>query len=216
MRRLLPLLLAALLGVGAAVLVACGSSGTGLIPAASAGPLVSDFQAVERAAQAGNGESEATEAALSTTEHDFHLLPSSIDAGLRGRLAEGIRQLRATALEMCAQPAATSTTSTGETSTQTKPPTTSTGTQTTSTGASTAPAPTTGAGTTPTTPTEGGTAPEAGSEEGPTGEGGASGGPGSAGSAGGSSPGAGQGSGSGAGEGTHDGGVSGGTGSGEQ
>ncbi len=202
-RRLLPLPLAALLGVLAAVLVACGSSGTGLIPAASAGPLASDFQAVERAAQAGNGSCGATEAALSTTEHDFHLLPSSVDAGLHGRLAEGIRQLRATALEMCAQPAATSTTSTGETSTQTQidpPATTSTGTQTTSTGTSTTPASTTGAGTTPTTtPSEGGTAPEVG--EGQAGEGGASGG---------------QGPGAGADEGAKGGGASGGTGSGEQ
>jgi hypothetical protein len=200
MRRLLPLLLAAPLGVLAAVLVACGSSGTGLIPAANAGPLASDFQAVERAAQAGNGSCGATEAALSTTEHDFHLLPSSVDAGLRGRLAEGIRQLHATALEMCAQPAATSTTSTGETSTQTNSApsstTTSTGAQTTSTGTSTAPASTTGIETTPTTtPSEGGTAPEVGESQ--AGEGGASGGQGT-------------------GEGAKGGGVSGGTGSGEQ
>jgi hypothetical protein len=223
-RRLLPLPLAALLGVLAAVLVACGSSGSGLIPSANAGPLASDFQAVERAAQAGNGDCNGTAAALSTTEHDFHLLPSSVDAGLRGRLAEGIRQLRTTALEMCAQPAAASTTSTSETSTQTKiiPPstTTSTGTQTTSTGTSTLPESTTGAGTTPTTtPSEGGTAPEVGSGEGQTGEGGASGGQGGAGSggsSGGGSSGAGQGPGAGAGEGAKGGGISGGTGSGEQ
>ncbi len=218
-RRLLPLPLAALLGALAAVLVACGSSGSGLIPSANAGPLASDFQAVERAARAGNGSCSATEAALSTTEHDFHLLPSSVYAGLRGRLAEGIRQLRTTALEMCVQPVAASTTSTGETSTQTitPPSTTSTGMQTTSTGTSTTPESTTGAGTTPTTtPSEGGTAPEVGSGEGQAGEDGASGGQGSPSGGGSSSPGAGQGPGTGAGEGAKGGGISGGTGSGEQ
>jgi hypothetical protein len=222
------------LGVLAAVLVSCGGSGAGLIPAENSSPLLSDFQAVERAAKAGNGSCGTTQAALRTTEQDFHRLPTSIDAGLHGRLAEGIRQLRATALEMCEQPLAASTTSTGEASTPTKsqakgaPPssTTSTETTTTSTGTSTSPTSTTGSGTTGTTqtPTEGGTAPGAEGNEGQAGEGSAGGGQGGAdggsgspgGGAGGAAGGQGSGSGSGAGEGAGSDGVSGGTGSGER
>ncbi|HXA54554.1 MAG TPA: hypothetical protein VNV37_06740, partial [Solirubrobacteraceae bacterium] len=73
------LLCAALLGAGAAVLVSCGGSGAGLIPSEDAGPLVSDFQAVERAAANGNGDCGPTQAALSTTERDFQTLPASVD-----------------------------------------------------------------------------------------------------------------------------------------
>ena len=43
--------LAALLGVLAAVLISCGGSGAGLIPAGKAGPLQSDFEAVAQAAK---------------------------------------------------------------------------------------------------------------------------------------------------------------------
>ncbi len=173
------LLSAAVLGVGAAVLVSCGSSGAGLIPAQSAGPLLRDFQAVEAAAKAGDGDCTGTEAALRTTENDYHTLPSSVDAGLRARLEEGISDLHARALALCAQPLA-QTTTTGESTSTTKaaaPPTattetpTTTGeqTSTTGTGASTTPSATTPSGT------EGGTAPGVGNGEGQAGE---SGGPG--------------------------------------
>jgi hypothetical protein len=143
--RAFKLATAALLGVGAALLVACGTSGTGLIPAASAGPLQSDFEAVAQAAQTGNGNCLATESALGKTEQDFLALPSTVDAGLRGRLREGIANLRKVALAMCAQPSATATT--GATTTTT-PPTTSS-TQTT-------PSTTTSTQTTTVTPPESG------------------------------------------------------------
>src|ERR1700681_1985530 len=42
------LLVAGALGVGAALLVSCGSSGKGLIPTGNAGPLQSDYEAVAR------------------------------------------------------------------------------------------------------------------------------------------------------------------------
>ncbi len=138
MRRLTALLPAALLGVGAAVLVSCGSSGAGLIPAQNAGPLLSDFQAVERAALKGDGDCAQTEAALSSTERDFQALPASIDAGLHGRLQEGISNLRKRALEMCTQPLTQNTTTGEATSTSTvatkiasPPPSSTTATQTT-------------------------------------------------------------------------------------
>ena len=100
MRSLIRLLTAALLGVGAAVLVSCGSSGKGLIPLAYAGPLQTDFQAVLQAAQEGDGSCTATEAAIRKTEHDLQALPSSVDDGLRGRLAEGVANLSVRAREL--------------------------------------------------------------------------------------------------------------------
>ncbi len=156
-RRLTHLLPAGLLGVGAAVLVSCGSSGAGLIPAGNAQPLVKDFQAVEAAATKGNGDCTATKAALHTTERDFQSLPANVNAGLRSRLHEGIVHLQSLALELCAQPP------TGTTGTTTTPPPAKTkSTPPTSTGETTG---TTESGSTPgaTTPSggaEGGTSPE--------------------------------------------------------
>ncbi|MGH2853784.1 MAG: hypothetical protein ACRDLF_06295 [Solirubrobacteraceae bacterium] len=175
MRRPLHLLLAALLGVLAAVLVSCGSSGAGLIPAENAGPLLADFQAVERAAKAGNGSCSATEAAILATERDFQRLPAGIDAGLHGKLQEGVSKLRELALETCALPA--SQTTTGETASTAKtavPPTTTTTETQTNPTSTIETAPTgTAPGTTQPSGTEGGTAPGVGSGEGQAEEGGA-------------------------------------------
>jgi hypothetical protein len=130
MHTLIRLAVASILGVAAAVLVSCGSSGTGLIPAAAAGPLQSDFEAVAHAAAAGNGSCAATESALGKTEQDFLALPASVDRGLHARLEQGIANLRKRALAMCIQP--TTGTSTVETQTSTTPPpTASTETSTT-------------------------------------------------------------------------------------
>jgi hypothetical protein len=163
MRNLLRLIPAGLLGAGAAVLISCGSSGKGLIPLANAGPLQGDFQAILRAAQEGNGNCAATEAQIRKTERDLAALPSTVDGGLRGRIAEGVTNLSARARALCAQPLAQTTTTT-ETTTTTSPPATTTGTQPTATT-------TTPTATTPGTGTpseEGGTqAPgEGGAEEG--------------------------------------------------
>jgi hypothetical protein len=152
----LRVLLAGLLGVSAALLVACGGSGKGLIPTANAGPLQSDFEAVAQAAESGEGSCTATEAAIEKTESDFAALPTSVDAGLRKTLSVGIANLRSRALALCAQPLpqTTSTTKTNTTpatttNTQTTPPPTTTHTETTTT-------PTTPAPTTPTATTPGG------------------------------------------------------------
>jgi cytoskeletal protein RodZ len=172
-RLRLRVLLAGLLGVAAALLVACGSSGKGLIPSATAGPLQSDFEAVAQAAESGEGNCTATEAAIAKTEGDLAALPSTVDAGLRKTLSLGIANLRHRALALCAQPIpqATSTTKTSAptttTSTQTTP-TTTTDTETTTT-------PTTPSTTTPpTATTPGGGTPAPGNESQP----GASSGPG--------------------------------------
>ncbi|MBA3808865.1 MAG: hypothetical protein H0X28_10825, partial [Solirubrobacterales bacterium] len=102
-------LLAGLLGLAAALLISCSSSGKGLIPASAAGPLESDFEAVQQTAETANGDCTTTEAALSKTAEDFAALPVSIDAGLRYNLRQGIANLRVRAHEMCTQPSAQST-----------------------------------------------------------------------------------------------------------
>jgi hypothetical protein len=146
--RLAPVALAALLGVAAAVLVACGSSGNGLIPAAQAEPLHADIEAVERAAEEGNGNCTATEAALLKTDQDYAALPRAVNATLRGKLRLGIENLHKVAQEACAQPIAQTTSTTAPNTA----PTTSTPTTTT-------PKTT----TTPTTPTT--TTPPSGERE---------------------------------------------------
>ena len=161
--RLIRPLCAALLGVAAALLVACGSSGKGLIPAANAGPLQSDFEAVAQAAQSGEGNCARTEAAIGKTVQDFAALPTTVDAGLRNTLSNGITNLRRRALALCTQPlpqatVTTNTPTTPTTSTQTTPPT-PTHTETTTT-------PTTPPATTPTSTTPGGGTPAPESEPG--------------------------------------------------
>jgi hypothetical protein len=131
----LRVLLAIALGVAAALLVACGGSGKGLIPVADAGPLQSDFEAVAQAAENGDGSCTATESALLKTDQDFAVLPSSVDSGLRSTLHQGIENLRKRALALCTQPLpqATVTTTTPKTTTSdttTTPPPTETETET--------------------------------------------------------------------------------------
>jgi hypothetical protein len=128
MRAPVRLLLAALLGLAAALLVSCGGSGKGLIPQADAGPLRGDFEAVAQAAQLGDGSCVGTEKALGKTERDFLALPASVDAGLRSRLQQGISNLRQRALAMCAQPVPTVTTATSSQTTSTPTQTTPTAT----------------------------------------------------------------------------------------
>lgn len=172
-RRALRALAAAALGICAALLVSCSSSGKGLIPTSDAGPLQSDFEAVAQAAESGNGNCTATESALLKTEQDFARLPSSVDSGLRDTLRRGIENLRTRSLALCAQPLPQATTAQtapkATTSTTTSTPT-STETQTTSTQTTptTAPSPSGPGGGTPAPGEE----PRAGEAEGREGGGG--------------------------------------------
>jgi len=185
----LRLSLAAIAGVAAALLVSCGGSGKALIPGAHAGPLLSDFEAVRSAAENANGDCTATEAALRKTEEDFNSLPSSVDAGLRNNLHQGISNLRVRAHEMCIQPGTkgTGTTATTEkTTTTTTTPTTTTSTETTPTTTSTTPTTTTPPGPGGGTPAPGaGETPGAGNEQGGGGRVGEGGGVGAGGQEGG-------------------------------
>ncbi len=145
---------AALLGAAAAVLVACGSSSGGLMSPSQAGPLASDIAAVEAAAQRGNGDCTATEAALLKTDQDFAALPASVNSGLRDTLRTGIENLHKVAREACLQPLVQTTTTTTPKTATTPTTTTPTTTQRTT--------PTTGTSTTPP-PVK---TPEAGEESG--------------------------------------------------
>jgi hypothetical protein len=146
-RRALWLLSSGLLGASAALLVSCGSSSK-LIPLANSEPLQKDFEEVAHAAESGHGSCAGTEAAIRRAERDFNGLPTSLDAGLRRRLGDGISKLRADALELCVQPsiqtnaATTPRTTSPTTSTSTTP----TATQTTPTQTDTSPTTTTGPG----------------------------------------------------------------------
>jgi hypothetical protein len=143
-------LAAAALGLAAALLISCGSSGKGLIPTADAGPLQGDFEAVSQAALNGNGSCATTEAAIAKTEQDFNALPASLDAGLRSRLREGITNLSKRGRELCSQPLTPVTTATTQKTTTTPATTTTPTTTTPTTPTTTTPATT----TTPTTTTE--------------------------------------------------------------
>jgi len=137
-RTVLRTLLACSLGVGAALLVACGSSNKSLIPAASAGPLTEDVEAVEAAAK--NGNCGDTNTKLGKLEGDFVALPSTVNRGLRNTLRQGITNLRKVASELCAQRLVNTNTNTTQTKTETTPaPTTKTETSTTQTTPTTPP-----------------------------------------------------------------------------
>jgi hypothetical protein len=156
------LLVAALLGLAAAALVcSCGASTKGLIPASDAGPLQSDFETVQQAAEHGDGSCSTTEAALVKTNEDLSSLPSTVDSGLRNNLRQGVANLRDRALALCAQPLVqtTATDAAPPTSTTTNPATTSTPITTPTTTTQTTP---TTPATTPTTTTPGGGTPAPG------------------------------------------------------
>jgi hypothetical protein len=111
LNRVLALVVSGVLGAGAALLSSCGGSGK-LIPVANSEPLQRDFEEVAHAAENARGSCSATEGALAKAQSDLSRLPSSVDAGLRRRLDEGLTKLRADALEVCGQPAAGSTAAT--------------------------------------------------------------------------------------------------------
>lgn len=194
-RTQLPRLLAALLlGLAASALLACSSSTKGLIPASDAGPLQSDFETVQQAAETGGGNCATTEAALLKTNEDLNALPTTVDAGLRNNLRQGVANLRTRALALCAQPLP-QTTATNTTPKPTTTATTPTATMPTST--TTTPTTPTTTSTTPTTPNPnpGGGTPAPGVGETPPGggePGEGAGGNGPGGRAGGASEGAGQ------------------------
>ena len=150
MRRALPFLLALVLGVAAAALVACGSSGSSrrqFIPDRSAQRLSDALGDVRSAVDDGD----CTEAAqaLARARGVLVNLPSSVSDRLVAQLREGLDNLRVIAPKECVKNRAKTQT---QTTTETTTPETTTTTETTAT-TTTSTTPTTTTSTTPTTTT---------------------------------------------------------------
>lgn len=146
-RSAIRFLLAGGLGAGCALLVACGSSGKGLIPASNAGPLTNDFDAIGAAVAAGD--CAATDQALARAQRDFAALPSTVDAGLRQHIRDGLNKLQDSAPSQCASQSSQSQTT--QSTATTAPTTTQTTTTTPSTSTTTTTSPPTTTSTTPST-----------------------------------------------------------------
>jgi cell division protein FtsN len=152
MRPALPFLLALVLGVSAALLVACGSSASDrkkLIPPRSADRLKTALSDVRSAVDSGNCTS--AERAIARARGVLVNLPSAVDAQLVARLRQGIDNLQKIAPNECKQHQTTSTATTTQTTT---PPATTPTTATTDT-TTTPTTPTTATTDTTTTPTTG-------------------------------------------------------------
>ena len=169
MRAALPYLLAAVLGVSAAALAACGSSASDrkqLIPPRSADRLKTALSDVRSAVDSGNCDS--AERAVARARGVLVNLPRAVDDRLVARLRQGLDNLQQIAPGECRStsdttPAQTTTTTpatpTTATTDTTTTPTTSTSTTTTTTTPTTGTTTTTPPATTTTAPadTTGGT-----------------------------------------------------------
>ena len=153
--RVLPPLVALVLGAATALLVACGGS-DGRIPASNASSLTSALSQISSDFRAGRGA--AAQRAVIKAQNDVLALPDTVDSRLRQRLQSGIQNLAAKVPATCSQTQTqtqqtqtdTSTTDTGTTDTGT----TDTGTTDTgTTGTDTGTPPTTSTGTTGTSST---------------------------------------------------------------
>ncbi len=137
--RTLPYLIAALLGVGAALLAACGSGSDAGIPAANAGTLKSNITDVREAVDGGRCSDVPGQ--LRQVDEGIDDLPPSTDDSLVNSLRDGASKLLELARAECgATP--TETTPTETTTTETTPTTTAT-TETTPTETQTTPTATT-------------------------------------------------------------------------
>jgi hypothetical protein len=154
--RLLPLLVAPLLGAAAAYLVACGGNDN-LIPASDASRVQNALNEVQSDFRAGR--CQEAEAAVAKAKGALINLPSSVDSRLRSRLQAGLdklaQQVPATCGQTQTQETQTQETQTDTTTTDTNTETTTTETDTTGTDTGTTSTPTTGTDTGTSTPTTG-------------------------------------------------------------
>ena len=158
--RVLPLLIALLLGVGASLLVACGGTRGG-VPTADANRIVDDLDAVGQAVDAGD--CQAATSALARVRQEVQGLPASTAKSLVDRLQRSVDNLQQRVPAACraAGTTTTDTTTTDTTPTDTTPTTTTSTntTPTTTTSTNTTPTTTTSTNTTPTTTTSTNTTP---------------------------------------------------------
>ncbi len=100
LRRIAPHVAALALGVGAAVLVACGGSGTEAgIPPASAELLKDDFEDVRQAVESGRCDDVGGQ--LRQLGERVDNLPQSVDNELQERLRDAVNSLQERAIEEC-------------------------------------------------------------------------------------------------------------------
>jgi hypothetical protein len=178
MRSLLKALPLAVLGLAAALLVACGDR-NGLLSGGQAGSLQDALAAVQSACADGNPGGAAV-AAQSFADRVNALPRGEVDRQLIAELQDGASTLESLVPRSCTGAVPTTTTPTTSTTTT---PTTTTTTTTTTTGPTTptTPTTTTTTPTTPTTPPDNGGGPPGGDDEGgPGNSGGAPGSPGGA------------------------------------
>jgi hypothetical protein len=138
MRRPLPSLLALLLGVGAALLAACGASTRGGVPAADASTITSQLESVRTRVADGTCDGLATQLRRVNTAIDS--LPRSVDNRLVSALRDGAERLQTAAIRECnanSVPTTTTTAPAETTTTQTQPQTQTQPTETTTTPADT-------------------------------------------------------------------------------
>ena len=125
-QRLVPFLLAFVLGLGAAALAACGTKeNPHMLPAANADELKNDLDDV-LAAIASEDCSDAA-AAIDQADADIASLPSEVSVGLREELDRGVARLKEQAAEECEgedDDTETTTTETETVPTITEPPVT--------------------------------------------------------------------------------------------
>jgi hypothetical protein len=140
--RLLPPLVALILGAATAFLVACGDDGR--IPASDASRV--DNALDEVAADFRAGKCQAAEQAVARARGALLNLPDSVDARLRARLRSGVAKLSERVPATCGQ----AQTQTQETQTQTQETQSTESTQTQTTDTSTTDTSTTDTGTQPT------------------------------------------------------------------
>jgi septal ring-binding cell division protein DamX len=155
LRRGLPHLIALILGIGAALLAACGSSTRGGIPAADASDLKGQLEDVRTRVAGGNCDGLARE--LRDVNTSIDALPRSVDNRLVSALRNGADRLQTRAVQDCNNNrAATQTTTTppDTTPTQTQTETTPTPTATTPPETTTTPPDTTTQPPTTTLPPE--------------------------------------------------------------
>jgi hypothetical protein len=156
--RLLPQLVALLLGAAAAYLVACGGDDN-LIPASDASRVQNALNEVEADFRAGK--CQAAEAAVARARGALLNLPGSVDSRLRERLRSGVAKLAEQVPATCGQTQTqTQETQTQETKTDTNSTDTNTDTtttETTTTETTTETQPTESTGTTTGGTTTGGT-----------------------------------------------------------
>lgn len=119
-RRPLPHVLALPLGVGVALLVACGGGTKGGIPAASAGELKSQIADVQQAVD--DGRCDDVSGQLRQVEDSIDALPSTVDKRLRQSLRDASDRLHESALSECEVRTETTQAETVPTETQTLPP----------------------------------------------------------------------------------------------